>query len=110
MKQDNFSEGSINNSQKFENDKVNNNGDNSEVSQKSLFDISNQVEKKQEEGETALYFNAEKIGHIRKKGYSQMYEMSEGFEFENEKFFKGAQAKKPKQPNSYVEGCDMGWC
>lgn len=79
-------------------------------SQKSLVDISNEVEKKQEDGETVLYFQSQKIGHIRKKGHSQMYEMSEGFEFENEKFFKDELAKKQKQPESYVEGCDMGWC
>ncbi|MGJ9384078.1 DUF2553 family protein [Salipaludibacillus sp. CF4.18] len=107
MQQNDITENTSNNDQE---NTMNNNVDGLEASPTSLVDISDQVEKKDEAGETALYFNAEKIGQIRKKGHSQMYEMSEGFEFENEKFFKDAQAKKTKPPESYVEGCDMGWC
>ncbi|WP_416147119.1 DUF2553 family protein [Salipaludibacillus sp. HK11] len=77
---------------------------------KSRVDISNQIEKKQEtDDETAIYFQSEKIGHIVKKGPGYLYEMSEGFEFENETFYKDDQYEPRKYPKSYVEETDMGW-
>jgi hypothetical protein len=76
-----------------------------------LVDISSDIEKKQEDdGETALFYQTEKIGKVKQSGHSYNYEMADGFEFKNEKFYKHTQNKKKEYPQSYVEGCDMGWC
>ncbi|MCR6112016.1 DUF2553 family protein [Bacillus sp. A301a_S52] len=75
-----------------------------------LVEISADIEKKQEDGETTLFYQTEKIGKIKQNGHSYNYEMADGFEFKNEKFYKNAQNKKKEYPQSYVEGCDMGWC
>lgn len=81
------------------------------IAQDALVDISSEIEKKQEEdGETALFYQTEKIGKLKQNGHSYNYEMADGFEFKNEKFYKNTQNKKKEYPQSYVEGCDMGWC
>ncbi|SES37697.1 DUF2553 family protein [Salipaludibacillus aurantiacus] len=88
------------------------NSDTSSRKPESRIEISGQIEKKQESpGETGLYYQAEKVGRIKQKGSAQMYEMAEGFEFKDEKFYKHTDKKESSQyPESYVEGCDMGWC
>lgn len=80
------------------------------VQVKSRVDISDQIEKKKEtDDETAVYYQSEKIGQILKKGPGYLYEMSAGFEFENETFYKDNQKEPMKYPKSYVEETDMGW-
>lgn len=77
---------------------------------KSRINISDQIEKRKEtDDETAVYFQSEKIGQIVKKGPGYLYEMSAGFEFENETFYKDDQKEPLKYPKSYVEETDMGW-
>ncbi|WP_158282285.1 DUF2553 family protein [Salipaludibacillus keqinensis] len=85
--------------------------DSSKHEPKSRLNISNEVEKRKEpNGETSLYYESQKIGQVLPKGRGYLYEMSEGFEFDNETFYKEDQNKKREYPKSYVEGCDMGWC
>ncbi|WP_280769432.1 DUF2553 family protein [Salipaludibacillus daqingensis] len=77
---------------------------------KTRTDISDQIEKKIEsKDETSIYYQSEKIGQILKKGPGYLYEMSEGFEFENETFYKDNYQEPRKYPKSYVEETDMGW-
>ncbi|WP_096190087.1 DUF2553 family protein [Evansella halocellulosilytica] len=77
---------------------------------KSRIEVTDQVKRQEEEsGETNFYLGDEKIGKMKQAGQTYQYEMAEGFEFDNEKFYK-KDAKKQPQPQSYVEGCDMGWC
>ncbi|MBU9712975.1 DUF2553 family protein [Evansella tamaricis] len=89
--------------------------DSSKHQPKSHIEITEQVDQKEEgNGETTLYHNNEKIGKFKHHGHKYEYEMAEGFEIENNKIFKNQdqvqRKKQPEQPNSYVEGCDMGWC
>ncbi|WP_049786655.1 DUF2553 family protein [Evansella cellulosilytica] len=88
---------------------VHDNKQDTEMASEVRVDVTDKVEhKKESNGETALYLNKEKIGEIKNNGQEHLYEMAEGFDLDEEKIYK--KEKKPQQPQSYVEGCDMGWC
>lgn len=77
----------------------------------SMVDISSEIEQRSNEnGATGFYYHSEKIGEAKQHGRDYMYEMAEGFEFKNNKFYQKAGKQKNSYPESYVEGCDMGWC
>lgn len=73
-------------------------------------DITSKVKAKFENANKMdLFLDEEKVGQIIMTNQGNQYEMAEGFEFDNEKFYKkeNDQIEYTKQ---YVEGCDKGWC
>ncbi|MBU8906620.1 YusG family protein [Desertibacillus haloalkaliphilus] len=72
-------------------------------------DITGKVEGKFEHGKMNLYVDKAKVGEIVMTNQGNMYEMSEGFEFDHNKVFRYEKPAGQKE-KSYVEGCDMGWC
>jgi hypothetical protein len=72
-------------------------------------DITPKVAGKFEQGEMNLYLDKTKIGKITMTNQGNLYEMSEGFEFDSNKVYR-KQTQDPTEVKAYVEGCDMGWC
>ena len=79
----------------------------------SRVEITEQVIRQNEShGSAGIYLEGKKIGHLPGGDQQFLYEMAEGFEFDKNKVYKKkVNAEQNKEhPQSYVDGCDMGWC
>ncbi|UOE93691.1 YusG family protein [Alkalihalobacillus sp. LMS39] len=72
-------------------------------------EVTAKVEGKFENGCMNLYMDDSRIGKIKETNEGTKYEMARGFEFDNNKIFRYEEGVS-KNPDKYVEGCDMGWC
>ncbi|WP_226655664.1 YusG family protein [Pseudalkalibacillus hwajinpoensis] len=71
-------------------------------------DITNKVYGKFDQKAMNLFLNKEKIGRILFSDQGNRYELSEGYEFVQDKIYHYEQALE--QNAKYVEDCDLGWC
>jgi hypothetical protein len=55
-----------------------------------------------------LYCNEQPIGHMIMEEGNNSYKMSNGFMYENHRFYK--EEEPVKNVDHYVENCDEGWC
>jgi hypothetical protein len=72
-------------------------------------DVTSRVFGKMKGGKMSLYLDKDQIGQIRFTNQGNMYEMAEGFEFDQDKIYKREQQETPA-PSKYVDECDKGWC
>ncbi|WP_245805875.1 YusG family protein [Bacillus alkalicellulosilyticus] len=73
-------------------------------------DVTGKIEGKLENGAMNLYMDEAVVGKIIMSDEGKnTYEMSQGYEFEDNKVFR-YEAEHPEDQDKYVEGCDMGWC
>ncbi|MFC7370917.1 YusG family protein [Fictibacillus iocasae] len=73
-------------------------------------DVTSRVYGKLDGGYMSLFMDKESIGRIKFTNQGNHYEMAEGFEFENEKFYKKVPKSDQKVTDHFVDGCDKGWC
>jgi hypothetical protein len=77
--------------------------------QRPRTDVTNKVYGKMEQGSMSLYLSKNKIGKIVFTNQGNQYEMSEGFEFDQEKFYRH-DPNPPIQYKQLVDDCESGWC
>ncbi|WLD92728.1 YusG family protein [Alkalihalobacillus sp. AL-G] len=77
--------------------------------QRSRTDVTSKVYGKMDQGSMSLYLNKDKIGKIVFTNQGNLYEMSEGFEFDQEKVYR-QDSNSPNQNKQLVDDCEFGWC
>ncbi len=75
----------------------------------SKSDITSKVYGKMDTGYMSLFHDNQKIGRVIFSDQGNQYEMAEGFEFDADKIYKKDNSSA-EFPQSYVQGCDEGWC
>ncbi|MGG1574140.1 YusG family protein [Fictibacillus sp. NRS-1165] len=75
----------------------------------SKSDITSKVYGKMDMGYLSLFHDNQRIGRVIFSDQGNQYEMDEGFEFDADKIYK-KENSSAEYPNSYVQGCDEGWC
>ncbi len=71
-------------------------------------DVTNKIHGKFDQKAMDLYLNKEKIGRILFSDQGNRYELSDGYEFDQDKIYHYEQVLEQKA--KYVEDCDLGWC
>ncbi|WP_088104012.1 YusG family protein [Halalkalibacter urbisdiaboli] len=72
-------------------------------------DITSKVNGKMVDGTMSLYIGDAKIGEIIETNQGLQHEMAEGYLFKEDKIYRFENAE-PQEVESYVNGCDEGWC
>ncbi|MBM7096978.1 DUF2553 family protein [Bacillus sp. H-16] len=80
--------------------------------ERSHTDVSDRVSAQvDDEGYITFYLDQQKVGRVRLNDENQQYEFAEEFAAADSLKAKSEpEAERLEQPQSYVDGCDMGWC
>ncbi|MCF6138579.1 DUF2553 family protein [Pseudalkalibacillus berkeleyi] len=73
-------------------------------------DITEKVYGKMDQGSMSLYLNKAQIGKIKFTNQGNLYEMGEGFEFEEDKFYRQESNASDQKQQQLVDDCEFGWC
>jgi hypothetical protein len=73
-------------------------------------DVTSRVFGKMKNGSMSLYLEKNQIGQIHFTNQGNMYEMAEGFEYNQDKIYQHEKQTEITDPSKYVDECDKGWC
>ncbi|WP_026688445.1 DUF2553 family protein [Alteribacter aurantiacus] len=78
---------------------------------KMYMDVSDRVTAQlDDEGYITFYMDQQKVGRYKMNEQTDQYEFAEEFNV-SEAYKEKHPSKSPaEKPQSYVDGCDMGWC
>ena len=79
-----------------------------ELGQKKKVDITLKVTGKIMEDQLLLYVDDRKIGQMSLQGTDQLFSFEPTFGIENHKVYQIQEVGV--EDDTYVEGCDLGWC